>query len=99
MAAPRLALSVFVLMLAVVALSEALRGTGPKKCCFKFNETPVSKEKLVGYTMTSQRCNRSAVLLKTKAGRELCVKPSAAWVKEVMTYLDNKTLPGETSNI
>ncbi|KAK2841707.1 hypothetical protein Q5P01_011907 [Channa striata] len=99
MAAPRLILSVFVLMLAVITLSEALRGSGPRKCCFRFNETPVPKDKVAGYTMTSQRCSKPAVLLKTVAGRELCAKPSDAWVKELMTYLNNKTLAGGRSNM
>uniref|UniRef100_A0A3Q4I4J8 Chemokine interleukin-8-like domain-containing protein n=1 Tax=Neolamprologus brichardi TaxID=32507 RepID=A0A3Q4I4J8_NEOBR len=42
MAAPRLALSVVVLMLAVIALTEGMRGAGPKKCCFRFNDQEIS---------------------------------------------------------
>ncbi|XP_049929171.1 C-C motif chemokine 4-like [Epinephelus moara] len=99
MAAPRLALSVFVLMLAVITLSEGMRGTGPKKCCFRFNENEVPRDRVAGYIKTSQRCSNPAILLKTKAGRQLCVRPSAPWVKTLITYLDSKAIPGEMSNL
>ncbi|XP_018559151.1 monocyte chemotactic protein 1B [Lates calcarifer] len=95
MAAPRLALSVVVLVLAVITVTEGMRGTGPRKCCFRFNDSPVPKERVTGYVRTSQRCSNPAVLLKTVAGRQLCARPSDAWVKEIMTYLDNKPLPGQ----
>ncbi|XP_067447166.1 monocyte chemotactic protein 1B-like [Thunnus thynnus] len=96
---PRLALSVFVLMLAAVTLSEGLRGSGLKKCCFRFNEKPVPKGRVVSYIKTSQQCSIPAVLLKTEAGRQLCVRPSAPWVKELISHLDAKLVPGETSNM
>ncbi|XP_040893418.1 monocyte chemotactic protein 1B-like [Toxotes jaculatrix] len=99
MAAPRLALSVFVLMLAVIALSEGLRGPGPKTCCQRYNEKPVPKERVVGYAQTSQRCAKPAILLKTVAGRQLCVRPSAVWVKELISYLDTKYTPGENTQV
>ncbi|XP_032378372.1 monocyte chemotactic protein 1B-like [Etheostoma spectabile] len=99
MAAPRLALSVVVLMLAVIALSEGLRGVGPKRCCFRFNENEVPRDRVASYIRTSQRCSNPAVLLKTVAGRQLCVRPSATWVKQLISYLDAKAIPGETSNL
>uniref|UniRef100_A0A8C7WXW3 Chemokine interleukin-8-like domain-containing protein n=1 Tax=Oryzias sinensis TaxID=183150 RepID=A0A8C7WXW3_9TELE len=89
MAAARFCLPVLVLMLSLnISVLTGMRGAGPKKCCFRFNETPVEKENVVAYMKTSQRCSRSAVLLKTAAGRQLCVRPSAPWVKEVISYLD-----------
>nr|XP_046251315.1 chemokine (C-C motif) ligand 35, duplicate 1 [Scatophagus argus] len=99
MAAPRLGLAVFVLMLAVIALSEGMRSTGPRKCCSSFNEKPVRKERVVSYIKTSQRCPIPGIFLKTVVGRQLCVRPSATWVKEIVAYLDAKTVPGETSNL
>ncbi|XP_056242500.1 monocyte chemotactic protein 1B-like [Seriola aureovittata] len=99
MAAPRLSLSVFVLMLAVITLSEGLRGTGPKKCCFRFTEKAVPKEKVVSYVRTSQRCPQPAVLLNTVAGRQMCARPSAPWVKDLISYMNAKYIPGETSNL
>ncbi|XP_014264826.2 monocyte chemotactic protein 1B-like [Maylandia zebra] len=99
MAAPRLALSVVVLMLAVIALTEGMRGTGPKKCCFRFNDQEVPKGRVVSYAKTSQRCSKSAILLNTVAGRQLCVRPSAPWVKQLISYLDAKAVPGQTSNL
>ncbi|KAM4734905.1 monocyte chemotactic protein 1B-like [Anableps anableps] len=95
----RLALTAVVLMMAVIALTEGLRGVGPKKCCFKFNDKPVSKDKVVSYTKTSQRCSNPAILLNTVAGRQLCVRPSASWVKNLISYLDTKNVLGANSNL
>ncbi|KAM9375752.1 monocyte chemotactic protein 1B-like [Pholidichthys leucotaenia] len=97
MAAPRLALSMFVLMLAVITLTEGRRGPGPRKCCFGFHEKPVPKHRVSGYIKTSQRCSQAAILLKRVAGQELCVRPSDPWVKELISYLDGKARAGETS--
>ncbi|KAL4004104.1 copper chaperone [Sarotherodon galilaeus] len=99
MAAPRLALSVVVLMLAVIAVTEGMRGAGPKKCCFRFNDQEVPKGRVVGYVKTSQRCSKPAILLNTVAGRQLCVRPSAPWVKQLISYLDAKAVPGQASNL
>ncbi|XP_070827536.1 monocyte chemotactic protein 1B-like [Chaetodon trifascialis] len=99
MAAPRLALTVFVLMLAVITLTEGLRGTGPRRCCSRFNEKPPSKDRVVSYVRTSQRCPTPAVIFKTVANRQLCARPSDPRVKELISYLDAKPVPGETSNL
>ncbi|XP_040019559.2 C-C motif chemokine 4-like [Gasterosteus aculeatus] len=96
MAAARLTLSVLVLMLAAASLTEGLRGAGPKRCCFRFNENKVPSNNVVGYTKTSQRCSNPAILLQTVTGRKLCVRPSAAWVKEL---IDAKFVQGERSNL
>ncbi|KAK1874935.1 C-C motif chemokine 13 [Dissostichus eleginoides] len=61
MAAPRLALCVCVLMLAVFTLTEGLRGAGPRRCCFKFNEREVASGRVISYVRTSQRCPNPAV--------------------------------------
>uniref|UniRef100_A0A3B5BIR3 Chemokine interleukin-8-like domain-containing protein n=1 Tax=Stegastes partitus TaxID=144197 RepID=A0A3B5BIR3_9TELE len=82
-----------------VFIDSCLRGVGPKKCCFRFNEKPVSKDRVVGYAKTSQRCSQAAVLLNTVANRQLCVRPAAAWVKELIRHLDAKSIPGNTSNL
>ncbi|KAM4734067.1 monocyte chemotactic protein 1B-like [Anableps anableps] len=95
----RLALTAVVLMMAVIALTEGLRGVGPKKCCFKFNDKPVSNDKVESYTKTSQRCSNPAILLNTVAGRQLCVRPSASWVKNLISYLDTKNVLGANSNL
>ncbi|XP_044211793.1 C-C motif chemokine 3-like [Thunnus albacares] len=76
-----------------------LRGSGPKKCCFRFNEKPVPKSRVVSYIRTSKQCSIPAVLLKTEAGRQLCVRPSAPWVKELISHLNATLVPWETSNL
>ncbi|XP_068459524.1 monocyte chemotactic protein 1B-like [Clinocottus analis] len=98
MAAARLALTLLVLMLAAAAVTEGLRGAGPKRCCFRFHEKAVPRGQVLGYIRTSQRCSKPAVLLKTVAGRSLCARPSAAWVQELIGQLDT-AVPGETSNL
>ncbi|XP_061578509.1 C-C motif chemokine 3-like [Cololabis saira] len=99
MAAPRLSLSVFVLMLAVVTLTEGLRGAGPRKCCFNFIDKPVPESRVTGYVKTSQRCSSPAILLKTVVGRQLCVRPSAQWVKELIGNLDAKVALGDATHL
>lgn len=95
----RLALSAIVLLMAVIAFTEGLRGAGPKKCCFKFNDKPVSKDRVVSFKKTSQRCSNSAILLNTVVGRQLCVKPSLPWVKDLVSYLETKNTVGANSNL
>uniref|UniRef100_A0A3Q2CMW8 Monocyte chemotactic protein 1B-like n=2 Tax=Cyprinodon variegatus TaxID=28743 RepID=A0A3Q2CMW8_CYPVA len=95
----RLVLSAIVLMMAVITFTEGLRGVGPKKCCFQFNDNKVSINRVVGYTKTSQRCPNPAFLLKTVAGRQLCVSPSAPWVKELISQLEAKKVSGSNTNL
>ncbi|XP_015258522.1 monocyte chemotactic protein 1B-like [Cyprinodon tularosa] len=95
----RLVLSAIVLMMAVIAFTEGLRGVGPRKCCFQFNENPISKHRVVDYTRTSQRCPNPAFVLKTVAGRQLCVRPSAPWVKELIRQLDAEEGSGLNINL
>lgn len=99
MASPRLALAVFVLMLAVIALTEGMRGAGPKSCCTRFNDKPMRKERVKGYIKTSQQCPTPAVKFTTVAGRQLCVRASEPWVKKLISDLDAKSATGNTSNL
>lgn len=39
-----------------------LRGSGPRKCCFKFNEKPMPQNRVVSYIRTNQQCSNPAVL-------------------------------------
>ncbi|XP_069570398.1 C-C motif chemokine 4-like [Brachyistius frenatus] len=99
MASPRLALSVVVLLLAAVAMTEALRGAGRKKCCHQFKKTPVPKGLVTGYFKTSQICSKAGIMLKMATGRQLCVRPSDPWVQKLVSYLDAKSTPGKMSNL
>ncbi|CAL1595232.1 unnamed protein product [Knipowitschia caucasica] len=87
MAAPGLTLSLLVLLIASISLSQAFRGPGPKRCCFRFTK-PVDESKVTGYTWTHQQCPNAAVLLKMKNGH-VCANPSEHWVKELIRRLDS----------
>ncbi|XP_054884047.1 monocyte chemotactic protein 1B-like [Poeciliopsis prolifica] len=95
----RLALTAIVMMMAFIALTEGLRGIGPKKCCFRFNDKPVSQDKVLSYTRTSQRCSNRAILLNTVAGRQMCVRPSETWVKNLIIYLETREASGANTNL
>ncbi|XP_056138187.1 monocyte chemotactic protein 1B-like [Lampris incognitus] len=99
MSAPRLALSVLVLVLAAIALSEGMRGTGPKRCCFAFTERQIAKKRVISYTNTSQQCTNRAVLLKVRAGYKLCARPSDPWVMDIISYLQAKSTPGQLTKL
>ncbi|XP_072291544.1 C-C motif chemokine 21a-like [Eucyclogobius newberryi] len=92
--AARLTLSVLVLVILCISLSQALR-IGPKQCCFKFIG-PVSEKKVTGYTFTHQGCPKAAVLLKMKNGH-VCANPSEYWVKALIDHLDSRNQAGKVS--
>lgn len=96
--AARLTLSALVLVIATVSLSQALRGPGPKKCCFNFKTKPVPVIRVMGFTWTHQQCTKAAVLLKMKSGKELCVIPSMSWVQKIIHSLDPKTPVGAVNS-
>ncbi|XP_054633089.1 C-C motif chemokine 3-like [Dunckerocampus dactyliophorus] len=83
----------------LVALSEGLRGWGPKDCCFRFQERAVPKGRVLSYVKTRQQCSVPAVRLKTLLGRHVCARFSASWVRDLMKHLDTKTSPGNTSGL
>ncbi|KAG7473209.1 hypothetical protein MATL_G00093230 [Megalops atlanticus] len=92
MASSRLMLlAACVVLLCAVTLTEGLRmASGPKKCCFQFEDRPLPLKRVVSYKMTSPQCTKRAVLFKTVAGRQVCARPTDSWVQSHMTYLDEK---------
>ncbi|XP_036391668.1 chemokine (C-C motif) ligand 35, duplicate 1 [Megalops cyprinoides] len=78
-------------LVCAVALTEGLRmASGPKKCCFQFEERPLPLKRVVGYKMTNPQCTKRAILFKTVTGRQVCARPTDSWVQSHMTYLDEK---------
>uniref|UniRef100_A0A3B5N1T6 Chemokine interleukin-8-like domain-containing protein n=1 Tax=Xiphophorus couchianus TaxID=32473 RepID=A0A3B5N1T6_9TELE len=39
------------------------------------------------------------VWLNTVAGRQMCVRPSASWVKDLISYLETKDVSGANTNL
>ncbi|KAM9854047.1 C-C motif chemokine 18-like [Aulostomus maculatus] len=99
MAAPRFALSLLALMLVALTLTEGRRGSGPRKCCFIFNEKPIAIERVASYAKVNQQCPTPAVRLTTREGRKMCVRSSATWVKNLIRDLDAKAAPGQSSHL
>ncbi|XP_051917064.1 C-C motif chemokine 13-like [Hippocampus zosterae] len=99
MMASHLPLSVLVLLLVAVTFSEGLRGFGPKNCCYRFNENPIASQRVVSYVKTPQQCPIPAVRLRTVMGRYMCARSSASWVKNLISELDDKIIPGMTNQL
>lgn len=97
MASPRFTLVAVVLLLAALTLTEAIRGSGPKRCCSRFHTKPVDVDKVKGYVRTSQRCPQPGVILKLIKSKTLCVKPTDQWVKSIIKQVDAR--PGENVNL
>ncbi|XP_061532521.1 C-C motif chemokine 2-like isoform X2 [Phycodurus eques] len=95
----RLPLSVLVMLLIAITLSEGLRGSGPKDCCYHFNENPILPKRVVRYVRTPQQCPVAAVRLKTVMGRHMCARSSASWVKDLINHIDAKVILGKTTNL
>ncbi|XP_077374167.1 monocyte chemotactic protein 1B-like [Festucalex cinctus] len=94
-----LTLSALVMLLVAVTLSEGLRGSGPKGCCYSFNNKPIPSQRVVSYVKTPQQCPIPAVRLKTVLGRHMCARSSASWVKILINDVDAKRTPGNTNHL
>ncbi|XP_054914501.1 C-C motif chemokine 4 homolog [Poeciliopsis prolifica] len=64
----------------------------PEDCCFEFFGKPVKKFLISWYYKIDSRCPKSGVVLMTLKGRPICANPNQPWVKNVMNYVDRKTL-------
>ncbi|XP_061678884.1 chemokine (C-C motif) ligand 35, duplicate 1 [Syngnathoides biaculeatus] len=92
-------LSVLMMLLVAITLSEGLRGSGPKDCCYHFNKNPIPQKRVVSYVKTPQQCPIPAVRLKTVMGRYMCARSSASWVKDIINTMDSKVLLGKATNL
>ncbi|XP_039608719.1 C-C motif chemokine 2-like isoform X1 [Polypterus senegalus] len=61
----------------------------PLSCCFRFLETPIPRQHVVGYKTTRDDCPRQGVIFITaNTKREVCANPEDAWVVKYMNYFD-----------
>ncbi|XP_067292461.1 chemokine (C-C motif) ligand 35, duplicate 1 [Pseudorasbora parva] len=81
--------SAVAVLLCAVSLSEGMR-ISPQKCCFSYTDRPLPFRLVADYSMTSQQCNKEAVLFKTVKGRQVCANPTDSWVQSHMKTIDNK---------
>ncbi|XP_063051994.1 C-C motif chemokine 4-like [Engraulis encrasicolus] len=82
------------MLLCAVMVTEGLRmASGPKMCCFKFENRPLPAKRVIGYSLTSPLCSNPAVVLET-ARRQVCAQPSEGWVQQIMKSVDSKK-PGQ----
>nr|XP_006990125.1 C-C motif chemokine 8 isoform X2 [Peromyscus maniculatus bairdii] len=63
----------------------------PVACCFSVISRKIPLRRLQSYTKTSTQCLLTAVIFKTKLGREICVDPKQKWVTDSMKFLDQKS--------
>uniref|UniRef100_A0A8C5GH67 Chemokine interleukin-8-like domain-containing protein n=1 Tax=Gouania willdenowi TaxID=441366 RepID=A0A8C5GH67_GOUWI len=81
----KLALSVLVMTVVLVALSES-----PKKmCCTRYQKKQVQLNKLKSYVIQeiTGYCNMKAVIFRTVKNRWFCADPKKKWVIEAMKSL------------
>ncbi|XP_017328933.1 C-C motif chemokine 3 [Ictalurus punctatus] len=85
-------LSAVVVLLSAVTFTEGMRFTGTKNvCCYSFHPRPLKAIMVTSYSQTSPQCTKQAVLFRTRKGKDVCAKPTDAWVKELIKVLDIKS--------
>nr|AGK84717.1 CC chemokine SCYA115 [Ictalurus punctatus] len=85
-------LSAVVVLLSAVTFTEGMRFTGTKNvCCYSFHPCPLKAIMVTSYSQTSPQCTKQAVLFRTRKGKDVCAKPTDAWVKELIKVLDIKS--------
>ncbi|KAG7329516.1 hypothetical protein KOW79_007690 [Hemibagrus wyckioides] len=84
-------LSVVVVLLSAVTLTEGMRYKAKTSaCCYSFHQRPLKSSMVTSYSLTSPQCSKQAILFKTKRGKDVCANPIDAWVKELVKFLDSK---------
>ncbi|KFW03485.1 C-C motif chemokine 3, partial [Fulmarus glacialis] len=61
--------------------------TIPTACCFSYMSLPIPRRYITSAYMTSSACTQPAVILVTKAKRQICVDPQARWVQKYLEHL------------
>ncbi|XP_030259633.1 C-C motif chemokine 2 [Sparus aurata] len=84
----KLALCVSVMLVLLVALGES----GPL-CCTRYQDHPIPVKRLKNYIIQEDTgyCNIKAVIFRTIKNKPVCADPDAAWVKEAMKVVPQKT--------
>ncbi|NWV12165.1 CCL3 protein, partial [Ptilonorhynchus violaceus] len=55
-------------------------------CCFNYISRPIPRRIISSAYMTSNSCERQAVVLVTKKGMSVCVDPAAHWVQAYLKH-------------
>ncbi|XP_048829149.1 monocyte chemotactic protein 1B-like [Brienomyrus brachyistius] len=91
MSAARLLLTLAVMLLSAMMLTEGLRmATEPKSCCFSFATKELKPQQVSSYRKTSQQCPSAAVVFTTRRGYKVCAKSSEPWVQTLISKIEDR---------
>ncbi|XP_062404328.1 C-C motif chemokine 3-like [Sardina pilchardus] len=87
------------LALVLVISVSAQYGPTTQRCCKEYypSTQAIPEKKVVSYFKTSNSCYLTAIVIKTMAKKEFCVKPDLTWVEKIVTKLDKMKLASTAS--
>ncbi|XP_062403813.1 C-C motif chemokine 7-like [Sardina pilchardus] len=81
-------LAALLALVLVISVSAQYAPT-TQSCCEKYTPHVVPADRVESYFKTSSSCYLNAIVLKTVADKEFCVKPELTWVQRIVTKLDS----------
>ncbi|XP_062403812.1 C-C motif chemokine 7-like [Sardina pilchardus] len=84
-------LAALLALVLVISVSAQYAPTTSSCCKEYYVSGAIPEKKVVSYFKTSSSCYLTAIVLKTVADKEFCVKPDLKWVQKIVTKLDRVT--------
>uniref|UniRef100_W5MVN6 C-C motif chemokine n=2 Tax=Lepisosteus oculatus TaxID=7918 RepID=W5MVN6_LEPOC len=80
------------LLAALCAPALSQNSNLPSECCFNYYPKRIFKRLVVKYELTRKDCSKKGVIFTSMKGFRICADPRIDWVKQVISYLDEKLL-------